>query len=58
MPGKSKLRTVSKLTLACICSALAFSAAATEVRLVGLAQNRAILVIDGGRPSMLRVGQC
>ena len=55
--SKSKLRTVSRLALACICSALTFPAAATDVRLVGLAQNRAILVIDGGRPSMLRVGQ-
>ena len=36
---------------------LAPPAMATEVSLVGLAENRAILVIDGARPKMLRVGQ-
>jgi aspartyl protease family protein len=30
---------------------------ATDVRLVGLAENRAILVIDGGRPRLMQVGQ-
>ena len=57
MPGTTKLQIASRLALACLCSVLALPAAATDVRLVGLANNRAILVIDGGRPSMLRVGQ-
>ena len=53
----TKARTVLRLTLACVCTAIALTAEATDVRLVGLAQNRAILVIDGGRPSMIRVGE-
>jgi aspartyl protease family protein len=55
--SRARLRSALRLALACICGALALPAMATDVRLVGLANNRAILVIDGGRPSMLRVGQ-
>ncbi len=43
--------------LACLCVALASPAMATDVRLVGLAKNTAILVIDNGKPSLMRVGQ-
>jgi len=57
MPSETKRRVLLCLTLACICSGYALPATATDVRLVGLAENRAILVIDGGRPRMLRVGQ-
>jgi aspartyl protease family protein len=57
MSHATRLRGALSLVLGCICSVLALSATATDVRLVGLANNRAILVIDGGRPSILRVGQ-
>jgi len=51
------LSTVFAFTLAIVLSCLAPSAEATEVRLVGVADNTAILVIDNGRPRMMRVGQ-
>ncbi len=38
-------------------AAIPLPAIATDVRLVGLADNKAILVIDGGKPSIMRVGQ-
>ncbi|MGD8476926.1 MAG: TIGR02281 family clan AA aspartic protease [Burkholderiales bacterium] len=57
MTRTTSLRIALSLMLACVSSVLALPAGATDVRLVGLAENMAILVIDGGRPTMLRVGQ-
>lgn len=57
MRRTTKARTVLRLALACVCTAIALTAEATDVRLVGLAHNRAILVIDGGHPNVIRVGQ-
>lgn len=54
---RSKLHRWFTIALACICAGLASPAMATDVSLVGLAENTAILVIDGGRPKMMRVGQ-
>jgi len=51
------LSTLSAFTLAIVLSCLVPSAEATKVRLVGVADNTAILVIDNGRPRMMRVGQ-
>ncbi|HUU71317.1 MAG TPA: TIGR02281 family clan AA aspartic protease [Burkholderiales bacterium] len=51
------LSTLSAFTLAIVLSCLVPSAEATRVRLVGVADNTAILVIDNGRPRMMRVGQ-
>jgi aspartyl protease family protein len=44
-------------TLAAVIACFALPATATEVRLVGVAENTAILVVDGGKPRMMRVGQ-
>ena len=52
-----KLRTRIDVALACICVCLVSPALATDVSLVGLADDTAILVIDGGRPTLMRVGQ-
>ncbi len=52
-----KLRTLLTVLLVLLCAGLAPTAMATDVRLVGLAENTAILVIDGARPKMMRVGQ-
>ncbi len=57
MSGAINRRSLLGLALACICSAIALPAMATDVKLVGLADNRAILVIDGGRPQMIKVGE-
>ena len=43
--------------LAAVIACFALPATATEVRLVGVAENTAILVVDGGKPRMMRVGQ-
>ena len=52
-----KLRTLLTALLALVCAAATSSTMATDVRLVGVAENTAILVIDGARPKMMRVGQ-
>ena len=52
-----KLRTLLAALMVFACASLAPSAMATDVKLVGLAKNTAILVIDGARPKMMRVGQ-
>jgi aspartyl protease family protein len=57
MRHRTKSKTLLSIALACLCSTLTLPATATDVRLIGLAHNRAILVIDGGRPSMIRVGE-
>jgi aspartyl protease family protein len=52
-----RFATLSTCTLAAVLFCLASQAAATDVKLVGVAENTAILVIDNGRPRMMRVGQ-
>lgn len=52
-----KLCSLVGAGLACLCAALASPAMAIDVRLVGVAENTAILVIDGGRPRLMRIGQ-
>ena len=51
------IRTFAAAVLCACLTGAASLALATDVRLVGLADNTAILVIDGGRPRMLRVGE-
>lgn len=53
----TRIRTFAAAALCACLTGAASLALATDVRLVGLADNTAILVIDGGRPRMLRVGQ-
>lgn len=53
----TRIRTFAAAVLGACLAGAASLALATDVRLVGLADNTAILVIDGGRPRMLRVGQ-
>ena len=48
---------VPALAFATVLSCFAMTAAATDVQLVGVAENTAILIIDGSQPRMLRVGQ-
>ncbi|UCH47279.1 MAG: TIGR02281 family clan AA aspartic protease [Betaproteobacteria bacterium] len=50
-------RTLLAALLACGCISITSPAIATDVKLVGVAENTAILVIDGARPKMMRVGQ-
>jgi len=57
MPPRRRYRTLLRFAFACICASFVLPAMATDVRLVGLAEDTAILVIDGGRPNMMRVGQ-
>ena len=45
------------LVFALLLGAFAPVAGATDVKLVGVANNRAVLVIDQGQPRMMRVGQ-
>ena len=45
------------LALATALFCVATTAAATDVRLVGVAENTAILMIDDSKPRMMRVGQ-
>ena len=52
-----KLRTLLTTLLVFLCAGLTPPAMATDVRLVGVAENTAILVIDGSRPKIMRVGQ-
>ena len=52
-----KLLTLLTALLTLVCAAATSPAMATDVRLVGVAENTAILVIDGARPKMMRVGQ-
>jgi aspartyl protease family protein len=52
-----RLSNLSACTLAAVLFCAASPAAATEVKLVGVAENTAILVIDNGQPRMMRVGQ-
>ena len=50
-------RSLFTVIVISVCAGLAPPAMATDVSLVGVAENTAILVIDGGRPKMMRVGQ-
>jgi aspartyl protease family protein len=53
------MRKNPAILIAAICAASMFrtTAYAADVNVVGLADNAAILVIDGGKPRLLRVGQ-
>ena len=52
-----KFSTLIARALATVLFCLASQATATDVKLVGVAENTAILVIDNGQPRMMRVGQ-
>ena len=52
-----KFPTKSALALATMLLCFAATALATDVRLVGVAENTAILMIGDGKPRMMRVGQ-
>ena len=52
-----KLRSLLIALLTSVSVGATSPALATDVKLVGLAENTAILVIDGSRPKMMRVGQ-
>ncbi|UCD69460.1 MAG: TIGR02281 family clan AA aspartic protease [Betaproteobacteria bacterium] len=53
----SQLRAPLITLLALVYFGFASPVNATDVRLIGLANNTAILVIEGARPKMMRVGQ-
>ncbi len=55
--SKTRLPTLLAALLAFVYGGLTPPALATDVKLVGVAENTAILVIDGARPKMMRVGQ-
>lgn len=52
-----KFPAPSALAFATVLSCCTVTAAATDVRLVGVAENTAILMIGDGQPRMMRVGQ-
>ena len=53
------MRSTLALLIVAICAAGAFAttAHATDVNVIGLAEGTAILLIDGGKPRLMRVGQ-
>jgi aspartyl protease family protein len=56
MLGKCARRSVHSSLLALSCALAALSASATDVGVVGLFRDKAVLVIDGGDPRTVAVG--